>query len=81
MVPLYNGFYPFPLSRAVNLNSLIFDPSELKIVLFLYMYLVVAIYLYFELILYPCSYFVCASSEGCGETVQSRLSIHFLPMR
>ena len=35
MVPLYNGFYPFPLSRAVNSNSLIFDPSEFKIDLYL----------------------------------------------
>ena len=30
MIPLYNGFYLFPLSRAVNSNRLIFDPSELK---------------------------------------------------
>ena len=34
MVPLYNGFYPFPLARAVNSNSLIFDPSEFKIDLY-----------------------------------------------
>ena len=34
MVPLYNGFYPFPLSRAVNSNSLIFDSSEFKIDLY-----------------------------------------------
>ena len=26
-IPLYNGFYLFPLSRAVNSNRLIFDPS------------------------------------------------------
>ena len=31
MLPLYNGFYLFPLSRAVNSNRLIFDPSEVKI--------------------------------------------------
>ena len=31
MIPLGNGFYLFPLSRAVNSNSLIFDPSEFKI--------------------------------------------------
>ena len=30
MIPLYNGFYLFPLSRAVNLNRLIFDPSEVE---------------------------------------------------
>ena len=30
MMPLYNGFYLFPLSRAVNLNRLIFDPSEVE---------------------------------------------------
>ena len=34
MIPLCNGFYLFPLSRAVNSNSLIFDPSEFKIGLF-----------------------------------------------
>ena len=34
MIPLYNGFYLFPLSRAVNSNSLIFDPSEFKIGLY-----------------------------------------------
>ena len=34
MIPLYNGFYLFPLSRAVNSNSLIFDPSEFKIDLY-----------------------------------------------
>ena len=28
MIPLYNGSYLFPLSRSVNLNRLIFDPSE-----------------------------------------------------
>ena len=26
-----NGFYLFPLSRAVNSNRLIFDPSEVEI--------------------------------------------------
>ena len=31
MIPLCNGFYLFPLSRAVNSNSLIFDPSEFKL--------------------------------------------------
>ena len=31
MVLLYNGFYLFPLSRAANSKSLIFDPSEVKI--------------------------------------------------
>ena len=31
MIPLYNGFYLFPLSRAVNSNRLIFDPSEVEI--------------------------------------------------
>ena len=31
MVALYNGFYLFLLSRAVNSNRLIFDPSEVKI--------------------------------------------------
>ena len=31
MVPLYNGFYLFPLARAVNSNRLIFDPSEVEI--------------------------------------------------
>ena len=31
MIPLYNGFYLFPLSRAVNSNLLIFDPSEVEI--------------------------------------------------
>ena len=31
MKPLYNGFYLFPLSRAVNSNRLIFDPSEVEI--------------------------------------------------
>ena len=31
MIPLYNGFYLFPLSRAINSNRLIFDPSEVKI--------------------------------------------------
>ena len=34
MTPLCNGFYLFPLSRAVNSNSLIFDPSEFKIGLY-----------------------------------------------
>ena len=34
MISLYNGFYLFPLSRAVNSNSLIFDPSEFKIDLY-----------------------------------------------
>ena len=36
MIPLCNGFYLFPLSRAVNSNNLIFDPSEFKIGLFFY---------------------------------------------
>ena len=31
MIPPYNGFYLFPLSRAVNSNRLIFDPSEVEI--------------------------------------------------
>ena len=31
MIPLYNGSYLFPLSRAVNSNRLIFDPSEVEI--------------------------------------------------
>ena len=31
MIPLYNGFYLFPLSCAINLNYLIFDPSEVEI--------------------------------------------------
>ena len=31
MVPLYNGFYLFPLSRAVSSNRLSFDPSEVEI--------------------------------------------------
>ena len=30
-IPLYNGFYLFPLSRAINSNRLIFDPSEVEI--------------------------------------------------
>ena len=30
-IPLYNGFYLFPLSRTVNSNRLIFDPSEFEI--------------------------------------------------
>ena len=30
-IPLYNGFYLFPLSRAVNSNRLIFNPSEVEI--------------------------------------------------
>ena len=34
MIPFCNGFYLFPLSRAVNSNSLIFDPSEFKIGLY-----------------------------------------------
>ena len=36
MIPLCNGFYLFPLSRAVNSNSLIFDPSEFKIGLYVF---------------------------------------------
>ena len=36
MIPLCNGFYLFPLSRAVNSNSLIFDTSEFKIGLYFY---------------------------------------------
>ena len=35
IIPLCNGFYLFPLSRAVISNSLIFDPSEFKIGLYL----------------------------------------------
>ena len=31
MISHYNGFYLFPLSRAVNSNLLIFDPSGVKI--------------------------------------------------
>ena len=31
MILLYNGFYLFPLSRAVNSKRLIFDPSEVEI--------------------------------------------------
>ena len=31
MIQLYNGFYLFPLSHAVNSNRLIFDPSEVEI--------------------------------------------------
>ena len=31
LIPLYNGFYMFPLSRAINSNRLIFDPSEVEI--------------------------------------------------
>ena len=31
MIPLNNGFYLSPLSRAVNSNRLIFDPSEVEI--------------------------------------------------
>ena len=38
MIPLYNGFYLFPLSRAVSSNRLIFDPSEFKIGLYLVQY-------------------------------------------
>ena len=34
MIRLYSGFYLFPLSRAVNSNNLIFDPSEVKIDLY-----------------------------------------------
>ena len=34
LIPLYNGFYLFPLSRAINSNRLIFDPSEFKIDLY-----------------------------------------------
>ena len=30
-VSLYNGFYLCPLSRAVNMDRLIFDPSEVEI--------------------------------------------------
>ena len=30
IIPLDNGFYLFPLSRAVNSNRLIFDPSEVE---------------------------------------------------
>ena len=38
MIPLYNGFYLFPLSRAVNSNRLIFDPSEFEIHLYTYVW-------------------------------------------
>ena len=38
MIPLCNGFYLFPLARAVKSNSLIFDPSEFKIGLYKYYY-------------------------------------------
>ena len=31
MIPLYNGFYLFPLLHAVNSNRLIFDPSDVEI--------------------------------------------------
>ena len=31
MIPLYNGFYLFPLPRAVNSNRLIFYPSKVEI--------------------------------------------------
>ena len=31
MIPLYNVFYLFPLSHAINSNRLIFDPSEVEI--------------------------------------------------
>ena len=31
MIPLYNGFYLLPLSRAISWNRLIFDPSEVEI--------------------------------------------------
>ena len=31
IIPLYNGFYLFSLSRAVNSNRLIFDLSEVEI--------------------------------------------------
>ena len=34
MIPICNGFYRFPLSRAVNSNSLIFDPPEVQIDLY-----------------------------------------------
>ena len=35
MIPLFKGFYLFPLSHAVNSNGLIFDPSEVKIDLYI----------------------------------------------
>ena len=40
MIPLYmyNGFYLFPLSRAINSNRLIFDPSEVEIHPYLFVY-------------------------------------------
>ena len=31
MIPPYNGFYLFLLSRPVDSNRLIFDPSEVEI--------------------------------------------------
>ena len=31
MIPIYTGFYLFPLSRAVNSNCLIFNLSEVEI--------------------------------------------------
>ena len=31
MTPLYNATYLFPLSRAVNSNRLLFDPSKVEI--------------------------------------------------
>ena len=37
MISLCNGFYLIPLSRAVNSNRLIFDPSEFKIGLYMYL--------------------------------------------
>ena len=29
-IPIYNCFYLFPLSRAINSSRLIFDPSEVE---------------------------------------------------
>ena len=40
-IPLYNGFYLFPLSRAVNSNRLIFDPSEVKIDQYMFIWIFV----------------------------------------
>ena len=43
MIPLYNGFYLFPLTHAVNSNRLIFDPSEVEIYQYLNPYADVSI--------------------------------------
>ena len=41
MISLYNGFYLFHLSRAVNSNRLIFDTSEVEI----HQYLIVSFFI------------------------------------